>query len=744
MLSSTPIVAGSGTEPLFHLRVRLGLAIAALLMMASLGLFRALSEPSTGWRFDVDANQTVQAIELSGHQRLRGVQSVKGVDCSGMPMQVALTADLMRETGGIAEFYSEHQRFYAAHERLWTLLSCSYAASAPLSVAHSDGSALLVLDSKPLRELGLRFWFPWVFGLLAFSVGLAVWVYRPVDRTASWYLLASASYAFWVMVVAAMGSRHLTQPSLGLQALHLACHAAGHLYLIGLCMLLWRFPSSLDRPRIRESALMWGMLAWAAAAMLIDAKQWVPTINWGFRLPNLALAVLLALLFSAQWRASRDDPLKRAPLKWLGFLLILTLSLGFFTTLFAIANQWTAGRMAYGFAPMSLVFLGFVPLVTRLKLFKLEIWWTRAWLWFLGGVLVVLLDVLLVRWFALDGGVALGIALALAGWLYFPMRQWLWQSLSRSALPQTSDILPDIVALSAPSAGRSLGVAWQRLWENHWHPLSIRELAIAEQLEIRAQGQSLRIPGLGPLPALELGMPLRGARLYNTLDLKRAQEVCTLLRIGLDAANAAQQGALEERQRIASDLHDDLGAKLLTIAQTAEQPQHGSRVAELARQALEDMRLALRGLSAGPMRVGELQADWRAELMARLDVANIEASWQANEAPQALLLTATAQVQLTRVLRETVSNVIRHSQAKHCEVGVHWGSHSLNIKVQDDGIGLPSVQAVPGQRQGLGLNNIERRVHKLGGLIRWESNPGAGLCMEADIPLHALKSDASS
>jgi signal transduction histidine kinase len=95
------------------------------------------------------------------------------------------------------------------------------------------------------------------------------------------------------------------------------------------------------------------------------------------------------------------------------------------------------------------------------------------------------------------------------------------------------------------------------------------------------------------------------------------------------------------------------------------------------------------------------------------------------------------------VLRETVSNVIRHSQAKHCEVEVHWNAQSLNIRVQDDGIGLPSVQVVPGQRQGLGLNNIERRVHKLGGLIRWGSNPGGGLCMQADIPLHALKSAAT-
>ena len=729
MLSLPSIVAGSEASHLRHIRIRLGLAIAALLLMSALGLVRGLSEPSSGWRFDVGVDQRVEASDLSSGKRLRDISSVRGVGCNGEPLQVALSSDLMRETGGIAQYYADHERFYKAHALLWNLISCSHSASTPIEVAHADGSTQLELRSKSLSELGLRFWFPWVFGLLGFSVGLAVWVYRPVDRTASWYLLAGASYAFWMMVIAAMGSRLLTQPSFGLQILHLASHAAGHLYLIGLSMLLWRFPTPLDRPRLREAGLIWGMLIWAACFMVIDIMQWVPTINLGFRLPNLALVAVLAILYAAQWRQSRGEPLKRAPLKWLGFLLVITLSLAFVTTLFAVANQWTTGRMAYGMAPQSLVFLGFVPLVTRLKLFKLEVWWARAWLWFLGGVL--------------DGGVALGVALALAGWLYFPLRQWLWQRMSRSALPQTTDILPDIVALSSPSAGPSPSLAWQRLWENHWHPLDIKVLPVVEHVDIAEQGQSLRIPALGHLPALALGMPWRGDRLYNALDLQRANEIYTLVRIGLEAVGAAQQGALQERQRIAADLHDDLGAKLLTIAQTARQPQRGERVVELARQALDDMRLALRGLSAGAILATELQADWRAELMERLDVAGIEASWESNDPTHRFAVTATAQVQLTSVLRETVSNVIRHSQARSCQVVVLWDETCLTLKIQDDGIGLPSGQAVPGQRQGLGLSNIERRIHKLGGIIRWESNAGAGLQMEASIPLSSLKSIAS-
>jgi two-component system, NarL family, sensor histidine kinase UhpB len=199
-----------------------------------------------------------------------------------------------------------------------------------------------------------------------------------------------------------------------------------------------------------------------------------------------------------------------------------------------------------------------------------------------------------------------------------------------------------------------------------------------------------------------------------------------------------QQGAQEERQRIAADLHDDLGAKLLTIAQTAKNPQHGSRVAELARQALEDMRLAVRGLATNAVSAAELQADWRADLLQRLEVAGIDAQWLGNEPPSSLMITSTAQVQLTRVMRETLSNVIRHSQATLCQISCQWEQDEFLLFVQDDGLGLPSSELVAGLRQGLGLSNIERRIHKLGGLVQWLAVESKGLKMLARIPLASI------
>ena len=177
------------------------------------------------------------------------------------------------------------------------------------------------------------------------------------------------------------------------------------------------------------------------------------------------------------------------------------------------------------------------------------------------------------------------------------------------------------------------------------------------------------------------------------------------------AEMGARTAAHQERQRIAADLHDDLGAKLLTMAQTSTTGT-GERNAQMARQALDEMRLSVRGMTAEPSLAHEVLADWRAETIQRLDSAGIEPTWSSNEPSADLVLPARLQVQLTRVLREAVSNVIRHSQAKRCEVQLAFFEDAIEIRIADDGRGLGHVQT---DNPGHGLINIERRARKLGG-----------------------------
>lgn len=184
-----------------------------------------------------------------------------------------------------------------------------------------------------------------------------------------------------------------------------------------------------------------------------------------------------------------------------------------------------------------------------------------------------------------------------------------------------------------------------------------------------------------------------------------------------------------ERKRIAADLHDDLGAKLLTIVHTSE----SERISTLAREALEEMRLSVRGLTGRPVLLADALGDWRAEVVSRLAQAGIEAEWQAPEdAPQTL--PARAYVQTTRILREAVSNIIKHSGASHCTVSCNLGEGDFHLVVQDNGRGIP-LELDGRLDRGHGMSSMKHRAKQLQGQCLVESGPGFGTVIRLTLPL---------
>ena len=185
-----------------------------------------------------------------------------------------------------------------------------------------------------------------------------------------------------------------------------------------------------------------------------------------------------------------------------------------------------------------------------------------------------------------------------------------------------------------------------------------------------------------------------------------------------------------ERKRIAADLHDDLGAKLLTIVHTSE----SERISTLAREALEEMRLSVRGLTGKPVRLIDALGDWRAEVISRLGQAGIEADWSspAEELPQTL--SARAFVQTTRILREAVSNVIKHSGATHCSLSCQLADGDVVIVVQDNGDGIP-MELDGRLDRGHGMASMKHRAKQLQGQCLVESGPGFGTVIRLTLPL---------
>ncbi len=192
-----------------------------------------------------------------------------------------------------------------------------------------------------------------------------------------------------------------------------------------------------------------------------------------------------------------------------------------------------------------------------------------------------------------------------------------------------------------------------------------------------------------------------------------------------------EQVTAQERKRIAGDLHDDLGAKLLTIVHTS----NDERISSLAREALEEMRLSVRGLTGKPVKLVDALGDWRAEFVQRLSQTGLEADWESpgdDEMPQTL--SARAYVQTTRILREAVNNIIKHAGASRCAVNVKLTGSDFELAIQDNGKGIAMV--IDGKLdRGHGMASMKHRAKQLHGQCLVESAPGYGTVIRLTLPL---------
>ena len=191
-------------------------------------------------------------------------------------------------------------------------------------------------------------------------------------------------------------------------------------------------------------------------------------------------------------------------------------------------------------------------------------------------------------------------------------------------------------------------------------------------------------------------------------------------------AQRVGQYAERERRRIASDLHDDLGAKLLTIVHTND----SARIPSLAREALEEMRLSVRGMAGKAVRLDDAIADWRADIIGRLTQAEIKPRWKNIALEDPPMLSARLHMQLTRVLREAVSNVIKHSAATHCEVRCTVADGVLKLSVKDDGRGITGDL-----QNGQGMSTMKRRAKRMNGQCLVSSRPGFGVVISLTVPI---------
>ena len=204
---------------------------------------------------------------------------------------------------------------------------------------------------------------------------------------------------------------------------------------------------------------------------------------------------------------------------------------------------------------------------------------------------------------------------------------------------------------------------------------------------------------------------------------------------------AQQAAALEERQRLARELHDAVTQSLFSASLIAEvAPRLWEVDREAARKRLDDLRLLTRGALA-EMRALLLELRPDALLETRLDQllrqlaeATVSRTGLRIEVSTSFgkQLPATIQVGLYRLAQEALNNVIKHARAEEVDLALRQNGDQLELMVSDDGQGFDASRVGAGR---LGLRIMRERSEAIGATLVIETRPGAGTCICVRLPL---------
>lgn len=194
----------------------------------------------------------------------------------------------------------------------------------------------------------------------------------------------------------------------------------------------------------------------------------------------------------------------------------------------------------------------------------------------------------------------------------------------------------------------------------------------------------------------------------------------------LEAAFAAharaerERAASEQRRRLLQDLHDGLGAQLLSVRLRAPELDTAA-LTEALDDCLLEMRLSVDTLAQDDGDLGVLLGSWRQRIEPVLRSAGCTLDWRVAHAPRLRCLAGGGALELMRGLQELTSNALRHGGAQRLIVATEADAEAVTVWLVDDGSGL-GADAPMGQ----GRRSATQRAARLGGSVSWQSPAPAG------------------
>jgi signal transduction histidine kinase len=245
---------------------------------------------------------------------------------------------------------------------------------------------------------------------------------------------------------------------------------------------------------------------------------------------------------------------------------------------------------------------------------------------------------------------------------------------------------------------------------------------------------------------------LRRQQMLDQLAVANAKlEAALTENAGLHAqlvAQAREAGVLDERQRMAGEIHDVLAQGLTGIVTQLEaadaagfRHRHLDQAKRLARDSLAEARRSVQALRPQPLDTAALPEA----------LAEVVETWrELNDVPVELITTGTAvpllpeiETTLLRTAQEALANVAKHAGATRVALTLSYMEDLVSLDVRDDGTGFDPAAPVPDRHGGgFGLAAMRERVLRVAGTLEVESEPGGGTAISACAPAIATRAAA--
>jgi len=204
-----------------------------------------------------------------------------------------------------------------------------------------------------------------------------------------------------------------------------------------------------------------------------------------------------------------------------------------------------------------------------------------------------------------------------------------------------------------------------------------------------------------------------------------------------------RQVRLEERTRIAQELHDTLlqtfqsaslhlGAAVLRVAQDSPVKNQLDRILEIMRQGIVEGRSAIQGLRSSGSQTSDLVGALsriQDELKVQPDI-----DFRVTVTGRQRQLAREIQNEIYRIGREALVNAFCHSGAKRIELELEYSDSELYVRIRDNGCGIDPQVIEKGRDGHWGLAGMRERTTRIGGVLKILSSPAAGTEVQLSIP----------